>query len=106
GFGLRAHLLTSPAQLRAMTALLLLMPQTPMLFQGQEFAASSHFYYFADHAEELGTLVCKGRAKELSQFPSVATPEAQAGLANPCVEKTFELSKLDLSQRNQPGHWE
>src|SRR6185436_16795891 len=36
GFGLRAHLLTSPGQLRAMTALLLLMPQTPMLFQGQE----------------------------------------------------------------------
>ena len=42
GRGYRAHHLASPAHLRAMTALLLLSPQTPMLFQGQEFAASSH----------------------------------------------------------------
>ena len=44
-----------------MTALLLLMPQTPMLFQGQEFAASSPFLYFADHNPELAKLVAQGR---------------------------------------------
>ena len=45
---MRGHQLTSPGRWRAMTALLLLMPSTPMLFQGQEFAASTPFLYFAD----------------------------------------------------------
>ena len=91
---------------RAMTALLLLMPQTPMLFQGQEFAASSPFHYFADHKPELAKLVRKGRAKELSQFPSVATPAMQGRLPDPADPKTFERSKLDLAERDRPGHAE
>src|SRR5262249_20240422 len=49
GRGQRCHQLTSPGRFRAMTALFLLAPGTPMLFQGQEFAASSPFLYFADH---------------------------------------------------------
>jgi maltooligosyltrehalose trehalohydrolase len=48
GTGERCHALTSPGRLRAMTAYLLLMPGIPMLFQGQEFAASAPFFYFAD----------------------------------------------------------
>ncbi|MCU1295696.1 MAG: 1,4-alpha-glucan branching protein, partial [Bryobacterales bacterium] len=56
-WGKRIHTLTSPSQLRAMTALLLLGPGTPMLFQGQEFAASTPFYYFADHNPKLAALV-------------------------------------------------
>jgi maltooligosyltrehalose trehalohydrolase len=51
--GLRCHVLTSPGRYKAMTALMLLGPGTPMLFQGQEFAASSPFFYFADHQQEL-----------------------------------------------------
>ena len=54
----RVQQLSSPAQYRAMTALWLMMPQTPMFFQGQEFAASTPFFYFADHETELGKLVC------------------------------------------------
>jgi maltooligosyltrehalose trehalohydrolase len=53
GAGLRAHAQTSPGRLRALTALLLLGPGTPMLFQGQEFASSSPFLYFADHKPDL-----------------------------------------------------
>src|SRR5262249_55389339 len=53
GCGLRVHALTSPGRYRAMTALLLLAPGTPMLFQGQEFASSAPFYYFADHKKGL-----------------------------------------------------
>ena len=41
--GLRAHQTTSPARWRAITALTLLMPSTPMLFQGQEFSSSAPF---------------------------------------------------------------
>jgi maltooligosyltrehalose trehalohydrolase len=95
GHGERCHLMAGMAQFRAMTALLLLMPQTPMLFQGQEFASSSTFHYFADHKKEIAELVCKGRAKEMSQFPSVARPEMQACLLDPADRGTFERSKLD-----------
>jgi maltooligosyltrehalose trehalohydrolase len=84
-----------------MTALMLLAPGTPMLFQGQEFAASSPFLFFADHNEELAPLVRKGRAEFLAQFRSLATPEAQAVLDDPCDERTFKRSKLDMSERER-----
>src|SRR5687768_14272864 len=104
GRGFRAHMITSPGELKAMTALLLLMPQTPMLFQGQEWAASSTFHYFADHNPDLAKLIVQGRAKELSQFPSVATPEMQAVLIDPGAEETFKRSKLDHSERTKGQH--
>jgi maltooligosyltrehalose trehalohydrolase len=97
--GLRVHALTDLGRYRAMTALMLLGPGTPMLFQGQEFAASSPFLYFADHKGELGESVCNGRREFLQQFPSIATPEMQARLDDPCAEETFQASKLDLSER-------
>jgi maltooligosyltrehalose trehalohydrolase len=101
--GLRADRLTSPGQYRAMTALLLLAPATPLLFQGQEFAASSPFLYFADLPSELAKLVRAGRAAFLAQFPSLAGPEAQAALPDPTDRLTFERSKLDPSERARHG---
>lgn len=97
--GERCHRLTSPGSFRAITALLLLGPGTPLLFQGQEFCASSPFLYFADHNLELAAAVQKGREEFLSQFPSIALPETQAGIAVPHERKTFERSKLDLGER-------
>lgn len=104
--GYRAHQLTSPGELKAMTALMLLMPQTPMLFQGQEFAASSTFHYFSDHNEELSKLIVQGRAKEIAQFPSAATDAMQERLVDPSTEATFLRSKIDLSERSAPMHAE
>jgi maltooligosyltrehalose trehalohydrolase len=101
GRGLRCAARTSPGRLRAMTALLLLGPGTPMLFQGQEFAASQPFFYFADHKPELARLVCKGRAKFLAQFPSLAQPEIQACLPDPADPMTFERCKLDHAERER-----
>jgi maltooligosyltrehalose trehalohydrolase len=101
GRGDRCHQLTSPGRYRAMTALLLLGPGTPMLFQGQEFAASSPFLYFADHAGALGDAVRSGRAKFLAQFPSLATPEGQGSLNDPGDPSTFKRSKLDLAERDR-----
>ena len=101
GTGLRCHQLTSPGRYRAMTALMLLGPGTPMLFQGQEFAASSPFFYFADHNAELAPLVRRGRAEFLSQFPSLACPAMQSRLPDPGDPRTFEQSKLDFSERQQ-----
>jgi len=102
--GQRTHQMASPAQYRAMVALLLLMPQTPMLFQGQEYADSNPFQYFADHNRELAKLVSKGRAEFMAQFPSVATPEMRACLPDPADPQTFQRCKLDLIERTHPGH--
>ena len=104
GRGERCHLLTSPGRYRALTALLLLGPGTPMLFQGQEFAASSPFYYFADFEGELKRLVKEGRAESLGQFRGLATPEMQAVLADPGEPSTFERSKLDFAERERHAH--
>ena len=97
--GQRAHSWTSPGCYRAMTALLLLGPQTPMLFQGQEFAASTPFYYFADHVPELAEKVDAGRREFMSQFPSIARPEVQAQLPDPADLSTFVRAKLQLVER-------
>jgi maltooligosyltrehalose trehalohydrolase len=99
--GQRLHQLTSPGRLRAMTALLLLAPGTPMLFQGQEFAASSPFLYFADHHPELNKQVREGRTQFLTQFPSLAQPEMRDFDIDPGDPATFEQCKLDLRERQR-----
>jgi maltooligosyltrehalose trehalohydrolase len=101
--GARLHELTSAGRLRAATALLLLGPATPMLFQGQEFGASAPFLYFADHKSELARAVTAGRQEFLSQFPSIATAEMQARLPDPSDPQTFVLCKLDWSERERHG---
>jgi maltooligosyltrehalose trehalohydrolase len=99
--GLRCHMLTSPGRYRAMTALLLLSPGTPMLFQGQEFAASSSFHYFADHEEGLAGKVHQGRIEFLQQFEGLAAPDMEALLPDPSDPALFRQSKLDISERQR-----
>jgi maltooligosyltrehalose trehalohydrolase len=101
GRGLRLHQQTSPGRYKALTALLLLAPPTPMLFQGQEFAASAPFLYFADHNPELAKLVRKGRGEFLGQFPNLALEQMQALLADPGASRTFERCRLDWSERQR-----
>lgn len=96
--GERPTRLTSPGKARAMTALWLLSPGTPLFFQGQEFGATTPFHFFADHHPELARLVAKGRREFLSQFPSIALPEVQAGLPDPADRQTFERCRLDWSE--------
>jgi maltooligosyltrehalose trehalohydrolase len=97
--GARGHELAGPARWRALTALLLLGPATPMLFQGQEFSASSPFLFFADHAGELAGAARKGRADFLAQFPSIAAADMKEALADPGDVHTFLRCKLDFSER-------
>jgi maltooligosyltrehalose trehalohydrolase len=97
--GLRGHQLTSPGRWRAMTAWLLLMPGIPMLLQGQEFAASTPFRYFADHGPELAAAVRDGRREFLAQFPSIASPEMTGRLADPSDRETFRDCVLDFGER-------
>lgn len=101
GAGLRGHLLSSPGCWRAMTAYLLLSPGVPLLFQGQEFCASTPFLYFTDHESELGRLVRKGRAEYLASFPSLASPEMQSRLDDPGSPETFRRCVLDFGERER-----
>lgn len=87
---------------RAASALLLLSPYTPLLFQGQEWAASTPFLFFTDHNQELGKLITQGRRQEFAHFTgfsgdTVPDPQARA---------TFEQSKLNWAELDQPGHQE
>jgi maltooligosyltrehalose trehalohydrolase len=92
----RLRELTSPGRLRAMTALLLLQPNIPMLFQGQESGSTRPFFYFADHKPELAALVEKGRAEFLTQFPSLRGNAIRA----PHDRRTFEACRLDDADRD------
>jgi maltooligosyltrehalose trehalohydrolase len=99
--GERFHRLTDPGRYRALTALFLLLPEIPMLFQGQEFAASAPFFYFGDQKPELAELMYRGRQDFLSQFPSMATAQQKSRIPRPDDPATFARSKLDLSERER-----
>ena len=92
------------ATYRAASAALLLAPETPMLWQGQEWAASTPFHYFTDHAPDLGALIQAGRAREFALYDDFNTPEKLAAVPDPQAESTFRRSVLDWSERTQPAH--
>lgn len=96
--GFRLSALGSPARIRAITALLLLGPQTPCLFQGQEFGATNPFLYFFGLSGDDARSVSNGRRKSLTNFPSVADPVMQGRLPDPSDIATFAASKLDWNQ--------
>ena len=103
--GLRGHQLTSPGKWRALTALMLLMPNTPMLFQGQEFASSSPFLYFADFEPDLASAVRRGRQEFLTQFPSVRDFVDRSRLDDPGSQETFARCTLDFKERHTNHAW-
>ncbi|WP_449394380.1 malto-oligosyltrehalose trehalohydrolase [Devosia riboflavina] len=93
--GFRLSSLVSPARLRAITALLLLGPQTPCLFQGQEFASARPFLYFFGITGDHAKAVAEGRKASLNNFPGVTDPAMLERLPDPADPTTFAQSKLD-----------
>ena len=77
---------------------------TPLLFMGQEWAASSPFQYFTDHDEELGRLISAGRREEFKGFRAFADPAARERIPDPQAEETFIRSKLRWDEREQASH--
>jgi len=102
--GHRIHTLAGAGAVRTMTTLLLLGPWTPMLFQGEEFAASTPFLYFADQPPEIAAKVAQGRAEFLGQFPSLSSPEVAQHLPDPGDQSTFDKCKLNFEdlQSHEP----
>ena len=93
-----------PAAYRAATVALLCSPETPMLFMGQEWAASAPFFYFTDHHEELGRSVREGRSREFRKYADFTDPERLATIPDPQAESTFLASKLDRAERSLEPH--
>ena len=103
-FGERLHHQIAPAAWRAAVALLLLAPQTPLLFMGQEWATTAPFLYFTDHREELGRQVTAGRRREFGRFATFAERAARERIPDPQAPATFEASRLPWAERERGAH--
>ncbi len=100
-FGSRLHHEINEDRYRVASALLLFVPETPLLFMGQEFAASAPFLYFTDHPQELGKLVTQGRRKEFGGFKAFDDARLRETIPDPQAEATFLASKLDVAERER-----
>lgn len=98
-FGERLHHEVPWDRYAVASTLLLTAPETPMLFMGQEFAASTPFLYFTDHNDELGALVTEGRRSEFSGFRAFSDPDLRHSIPDPQATSTFLASKLKLDER-------
>jgi len=93
--GERLAVLTEPRALRAATAVLLLSPQLPLLFMGQEWGCRQPFFYFCDFEPELAVRVRDGRCREFGRFAAFADPSRLETIPDPCSAATFEKCVLD-----------
>jgi maltooligosyltrehalose trehalohydrolase len=98
--GERIGHLVGPARQKIAAALVMSSPFVPMLFQGEEFGASSPFRYFTQHADpEMGRLVSEGRKREFAAFgwhpDEVPDPQDPA---------TFQVSKLRWEEISREPH--
>jgi maltooligosyltrehalose trehalohydrolase len=102
GPGQRLRSQTSPGRYRAIAALLLLGPWTPLLFQGEEFGASSPFLFFADVGDaSVREATRKGRAQWLAPFLSLSEEEALRSLPAPDDPQVFARCKLNFPEREK-----
>jgi malto-oligosyltrehalose trehalohydrolase len=102
-FGERLTQLVPEQKLRAAMAVLLLAPQTPMLFMGEEYGATTPFLYFCDYAGDLAQAIRDGRRAEFQNFSAFAHQSIEA-IPDPISARTFAASRLDWSQRDQSEH--
>lgn len=105
-FGERLHALANPRVERTALTCLLLAPHIPMLFMGEEFAASTPFLFFCDFGPELAQAVTTGRRREFARFAAFADASARARIPDPGSAATFEASKLRWDERRQGAHRE
>ncbi|WP_284701359.1 MULTISPECIES: malto-oligosyltrehalose trehalohydrolase [Rhodoplanes] len=103
-FGDRITAFAPAAAVRAVTAVYLLLPQVPMLFMGEEWAATEPFPFFCDFTEPLASAVREGRRAEFARFPEFHDPAQRDRIPDPTLAETFLSAKLDWSALAQPEH--
>lgn len=96
-FGERITALAAPQKVRAATAIYLLLPQIPMLFMGEEWAAAQPFPFFCDFGPDLADAVRRGRRAEFARFPEFRDPAQREKIPDPVAEQTFLSAKLNWS---------
>ncbi len=103
-FGERITAITSPEAARAIGATYLLLPQIPMLFMGEEWAASQPFPFFCDFGGDLADAVRKGRRKEFAKFPEFKDAKTRERIPDPQAESTFASAKLRWDEMATEPH--
>ncbi|MGC2057326.1 MAG: malto-oligosyltrehalose trehalohydrolase [Candidatus Sulfotelmatobacter sp.] len=103
-FGERIVTLADARAVRAATEILLLAPSPPMLFMGEEFGTQTPFLFFCDFEKDLAAAVTAGRRNEFTRFTRFNDPAARKGIPDPNAESTFDASRLDWNDLEQPAH--
>jgi maltooligosyltrehalose trehalohydrolase len=100
--GERLDALAPASRVEALLACVLLAPQVPMLFMGEEFAAATPFLYFCDFEGELAAAVANGRRAEFAHFGPFRDARARERIPDPNALATFVQSKLPWPERSTP----
>ncbi len=103
-FGERLNHQINHAVYRAVSALLLFAPHTPLLFMGQEWAARTYFLYFTDHNPELGQKVTQGRRNEFKDFKAFSDPASLNKIPDPQSPATYSISQLNWMEQQNTRH--
>lgn len=103
-FGDRLTAFATPDAVRAIAAVYLLLPQVPMLFMGEEWAAQEPFPFFCDFGPELADAVRKGRREEFARFPEFQDPKMRERIPDPMAEETFASAKLGWHDIEREPH--
>ncbi len=104
--GERLSALAAAPRLDALYTCLLLSPHIPMLFMGEEFAASAPFLYFCDFDGALAQAVSEGRRNEFRHFAAFVDPAARARIPDPNAASTCAHSTLAWDERDASPHRE
>lgn len=104
--GERLTKLAPPERLRAGMAILLLSPQIPMLFMGEEYGAQQPFLYFCNYQGDLAQAISEGRRNEFAAFGAFADEQQRARIPDPNVEQTYLSSQLNLGDAARSPHQE
>ncbi|MEQ9609844.1 MAG: malto-oligosyltrehalose trehalohydrolase [Kiloniellaceae bacterium] len=101
-FGERLTDLASPRAVETLTAILLLSPQIPLLFMGEEWGETRPFAFFTDFHGALADAVREGRRREFRRFPAFADEATRDRIPDPNACSTFAASRLDWDRLATP----
>jgi len=103
-FGTRIGANAPEPLVHAAAVIVLLSPEIPLLFMGEEWASRRPFPFFCDFGPPLDGAVREGRRREFAHYPEFADPEAQRHIPDPTAEATFAAARLDWSEPREPEH--
>ncbi len=105
-FGERLSQLIPPERLTLAQGIFLLSPHIPLIFMGEEWAASAPFQFFVDFENDpdLAKAVRDGRRGEFKRFKAFTDPEMSQRIPDPTDRATFERSRIDWSEISRAPH--